>query len=239
MSIKSEVLDALLAAGASAEMIVAAVKADMAEDEARREAKRANNAERQQRFRDKRKSRKNNARNALRSVTPPIDNNHTPSDISPDGESHTQRDDAQAVLDHWRDTAKPLGLSCWSALTAKRRKTVNARLREHGLEAIRMAIEHVPKSAFLRGEAGDWNGANMDFLMRQDAIPRILEGKYDDRSKATARFSEKPRDGFAAALDDELAEHQPSQPSGQAGRYDAGPSPRNCIGTVATIHAMR
>lgn len=195
-------------------------------------------AERQRRCRENRKSRPKTSR---RDVTrdPPIDNNHTPSDISPDGESHTQRDDAQAVLDHWRDTAKPLGLSCWSALTAKRRKTVNARLREHGLEAIRMAIEHVPKSAFLRGEAGDWNGANMDFLMRQDAIPRILEGKYDDRSKATARFSEKPRDGFAAALDDELAEHQPSQPSGQAGRYDAGPSPRNCIGTVATIHAMR
>ena len=85
MTISPEVLDALLASGATAEMIVAAVKADMAKDEARREAKRANNAERQQRYRNRRSGRKataNNASNALRSVTPPIDNNHTPSVIS-------------------------------------------------------------------------------------------------------------------------------------------------------------
>lgn len=83
------VLDALVQAGASAEMIVAAVKADIARDEARREAKRTNNAERQQRFRDKRSARKSNARNALRDVTPPIED-HTPSDISPSGENHIQ-----------------------------------------------------------------------------------------------------------------------------------------------------
>lgn len=82
------VLDALVQAGASAEMIVAAVKADIAKDEARREAKRANNAERQQRFRDKRKGRKNNARNALRDVTPPNDNILTPG-VSPEGETHS------------------------------------------------------------------------------------------------------------------------------------------------------
>jgi hypothetical protein len=80
------VLDALVQAGASAEMIVAAVKADIAKDEARRESKRANNAERQQRFRAKRKSRKGNARNALRDVTPPNDNTLTPG-VTPNGET--------------------------------------------------------------------------------------------------------------------------------------------------------
>lgn len=84
------VLDALVEAGATAEMIVAAVKADMAKDEARREAKRAGNADRQQRFRDNRKSRKGNARNALRDVTPPIEDIHTPSDFTPNGENHIQ-----------------------------------------------------------------------------------------------------------------------------------------------------
>jgi hypothetical protein len=58
VTISPAVLDAMLAAGCSAEQIVAAVKADLAETEARREGKRANNAERQQRFRDRRKARK-------------------------------------------------------------------------------------------------------------------------------------------------------------------------------------
>lgn len=54
MPLRAEVLDALVAAGATAEQVAAAVKADMeAErlaDEGRRAAKRANNAERQRRF---------------------------------------------------------------------------------------------------------------------------------------------------------------------------------------------
>ena len=47
------VLDAMLAAGASAEVIVAAVKADAARADARREAQRAGNARRQRRYRDR------------------------------------------------------------------------------------------------------------------------------------------------------------------------------------------
>jgi hypothetical protein len=61
MAIKPEVLDALLAAGASAEMIVAAVKADLATEEQKKLVKRAKDAERQ------RKSRAN--RSASRDVT--------------------------------------------------------------------------------------------------------------------------------------------------------------------------
>lgn len=88
--IDAAVLRAMAAAGATTEVIIAAVEAAQAADEARKEAKRAGNAERQQRFRDRRKERKEtrNKNNALRDVTPPIDNNHTPSDISPDGENH-------------------------------------------------------------------------------------------------------------------------------------------------------
>lgn len=61
MTIKPEVLDALVAAGATAEMIAAAVKADMRSEEERLARKRANNAERQQRYRE----RHRNADNAL------------------------------------------------------------------------------------------------------------------------------------------------------------------------------
>jgi hypothetical protein len=76
MSISPEVLDAMLAAGCTAEQIVAAVKADAAVGETRRATKRENNAERQRRFRQR------NARNALRDVTerdaPPPDKERSP-----------------------------------------------------------------------------------------------------------------------------------------------------------------
>lgn len=92
MSLPNAVIDAMLAAGCSAEQLAAAMKAANADNEARKEAKRAGNAERQQRFRDRRKVRKQtrNDSNALRDVTPPIED-HTPqSVISSNDEKQTQ-----------------------------------------------------------------------------------------------------------------------------------------------------
>lgn len=65
------ILDAMLAAGATAEVIVAAVKADAAKDESRREARRANNAERQRRYRERHAL--DNEDNALPDVTERFD----------------------------------------------------------------------------------------------------------------------------------------------------------------------
>lgn len=53
VSVKPEVLDALVAAGASAEMIVAAIKADAAGEVAKKAARREKDAERQRRHREK------------------------------------------------------------------------------------------------------------------------------------------------------------------------------------------
>lgn len=177
MSLNAAAVQLLVDKGLSAQ--------DIADVMAAAEKKKDNTAaERQARYRAKRKERK--SRRNSNAVTPPIDNNHTPSDISSDDESHSGAGDAEAVLEKWAAVAKPLGLACWEKLTPKRRKTVNSRVREHGLEAIIQAIEHVPRSGFLRGERGDWNGANLDFLTRPDSVPNILEGKYDDRERKPA-----------------------------------------------------
>lgn len=60
MTISAAVLDAMVAAGCTAEQIAAAVKADMAINEEKKASKRANNAERQRRHRE---------RNAMSRVT--------------------------------------------------------------------------------------------------------------------------------------------------------------------------
>lgn len=116
MTVTAEVLDAMLAAGLSAEQIVKVTKAALAAQEAaaedRRAAKRANNAERQQRWRDKRKVTAGivTQSNALSSVTerdaplqvplPLI----TPSPpISPQGESEIARARASDWPDDYRE----------------------------------------------------------------------------------------------------------------------------------------
>lgn len=76
MGLTASMIDAMVASGCSAEQMAAIMKADLEEQEkgriARLEAQRAGNAERQQRFRDKRVTRRNRS-NALRAVTPPIE----------------------------------------------------------------------------------------------------------------------------------------------------------------------
>lgn len=76
MSLTASMIDAMVASGCSAEQMGAIMKAGIAEQEKARierlEAQRVGNAERQQRFRDKRVTRHNRS-NTLRSVTPPIE----------------------------------------------------------------------------------------------------------------------------------------------------------------------
>lgn len=71
MSLSAAVIDAMVAAGCTAEQLAAAMKAAMVDAEERRERKRAGNAERQRRFKAKGKEvTRDNAGNALPSVTP-------------------------------------------------------------------------------------------------------------------------------------------------------------------------
>lgn len=118
MALKAEVLDALVAAGASAEMIVAAVKADMAEDEARREQKREGNAERQRRF--KARKRRGNGSNALPAVTPPIEEIIPP--VSSDEETRPPRKLKVGKPD---DVTEPTWTD-WLALRKSKRAPVTA-----------------------------------------------------------------------------------------------------------------
>ena len=222
----SELMKAMSNAGAPFEAIIIAIQALEAKDAelAAREAelaqKRAGNAERQQRFRERRNERKesgsprrvtrNVTRNVTHNVTPPIDNIHTPSpDISSDEESQSQRDEPAAVLESWNEMAKPIGLPTARQFTGNRLKTCKARLREHGLEAIQAAIRRIPQSAFLRGDAGNWNGANLTFFFRPDTVTKILEGEYDDRSNRNnagshQAYAGRPKDGAIAACDRRL-----------------------------------
>lgn len=118
--------------------------------------------------------------------------------------------ECEQVVSTFNRIAKQHGLPACQKLTPKRRAACTARIRDHGLEAIIRAIEHIPKSAFLRGEAGEWAGANIGFLLRPDTVTKILEGQYDDRprnhshDRANHRPHNDNRDGLQRYLDEKL-----------------------------------
>lgn len=182
MTLTKAMIDALVENGCTLEMLAALVKADIDEQEAQRARRRKGDAQRQ------RESRENRRKGQSQPVTtchsdPPIEY-HTPSapDISPNGESQAVGDE-RAFLEIWAATAKPLGLPCPKSLSPKLRRSYRARLRDTGLSEIQRAIERIPKSSFLRGQSGNWNGANLTFLFRPDSVRRINEGEFDDRAK--------------------------------------------------------
>lgn len=160
-------------------------------------------------------------------VTPP--ETDTESDTESKRETNVSRQsDARAnceiVVSRWNAMASAHKLSKCEKLSDKRAKACHARLRDDGLDAICQAIEKIPQSSFLLGLSGDWNGANFDFLLRPDSITKILEGKYDDKTKPSRPLPSQNggrKDGAAAALDRQLGL---DDFAGSSGRCDVGES---------------
>lgn len=160
--------------------------------------------------------------------------------IEPKGSERDARDPFDAVFDHWNAVAATYRLRKAEKKSTKRRAGLRARLKEHSVQDVLAAIDHIPRSRFLRGLAGNWAGADLDFfLTRQDTITRTLEGAYDDRSPTNPRPDPRPRDGFAAALDDTLAELGSAQPSGPLGRCDTGTGEGFGSGSVVPFAAVQ
>lgn len=186
--IKPEVLDAMVAAGCTAEQIVAAVKASMAGEEERKASRRANNAERQRRFRERNKSNAlhdvtgvSNAAPSSPEVSPhtplPNPSNHLPPSPPKGGSSPTDR-----AISVFVEHAERAGISVPRKITADRRRKIEARLREHGEDAWGEACRKMAESAFCRGENDRGWRADLDFLCQPKSFNGLLEGRYDNRT---------------------------------------------------------
>lgn len=60
-----------------------------------------------------------------------------------------------------------------------RKAMFNARIKEHGEEAVREAFTKASKSSFLNGGVNGFV-ANFDWIIRPNNFPKVLEGNYDD-----------------------------------------------------------
>lgn len=72
------------------------------------------------------------------------------------------------------------------AMTAKRKKSANARLKENpDLGYWREVIEKMAVSDFCNGKSGGTWKANLDFLLKPDTHLKVMEGMYDNRYKTS------------------------------------------------------
>jgi hypothetical protein len=188
MSLTGGHLDALVAAGATVEQIVALVKADMAEREAALEAKRAKDAERQRRHRESRDVTVTNADSRdtpspfappkkdpkPQKITPPI--SPIPEDLSVGTDPPLTK---KEILEAWDQRMVPLGFPAVRKMTAQRERQLKARLKDSTIEDWQRAMDALERSPFLRGDNDRGWRADFDFLLQPKSFTKLIEGAYD------------------------------------------------------------
>lgn len=210
MGLSIAVIDALVAAGATVEQLAAAVKADLAEaasrDEERREKARAGNADRQQRYRDKRKTG-SNERNALRSVTecdaPPNDIYSNPPE-KPGEANASPPPFADRVVLAWNEGPAANGARKAIKLDAARKAQLRARVKDYGEDGVLAAIANLAASKFHCG--GNERGWRVHFGWVLEAKNCLKALEMADAAPVKAEPA--PREAFEALCDREIERYR-------------------------------
>lgn len=102
--------------------------------------------------------------------------------VSKDTVSQTdvQQSDIEQVITAWNN----LGLSQISKITAasKRGQGLKARIREYGVDKVLEAISNISHSTFLRGGNKTGWTITLDWLVKPNNFPKVLENQYVDKA---------------------------------------------------------
>jgi hypothetical protein len=114
--------------------------------------------------------------------------------------------DALTAFELWNELAQRVGLPLARTLTPQRRKSILARMREHGgLDAWRTALGHVERSAFLQGTNDRGWRADLDFMLQASRFTKLVEGGYGNGAHA------KPKESNLERLDRLMGGSEPPQ----------------------------
>lgn len=83
--------------------------------------------------------------------------------------------DYKSIGDYWNNRSL---LPSISKITDLRKPNINARIKEHGIDAVFQMIDQASKSPFLRGENGREFVASFDWCFRPKNFVKVLEGNY-------------------------------------------------------------
>lgn len=89
--------------------------------------------------------------------------------------------DYKGIVDFYNATVSNCKVSTCTKITDKRKRLINARLKQFSLDEVKQAIKKAAASDFCNG-ANDRNWcADFDFVFSQEKMTLLLEGKYDNR----------------------------------------------------------
>ena len=221
MTIDPAIFRALVAQGATPEMLLAVIEADAAASEERNAKKRADNAERQARFRAKNQP-KRNASNALQSVTERDGETLPPNDIysNPPEPSSANADAlpfSNRVVSAWNEAATA-GLTAAKGLDTTRKAHLRSRVKDHGEAAVLEAIRNLAASPFHCGKNDRGWKANIGWFLKPEGFLKALEmgrtgdakpvAPVEDAAAYRASLADKP---WMRGREGELA--QPRNPT--------------------------
>ena len=97
-------------------------------------------------------------------------------------EQDRERVSYKAIVDEYNRTCPSLPKVV--AISEARKKAIRARVKQYGQDQIFEAFRLAEQSSFLKGgNKSNWS-ADFDWLMKDGNVPKVLEGKYDDRTGA-------------------------------------------------------
>lgn len=76
-----------------------------------------------------------------------------------------------------------VNLSSIKKITDSRKRVINARIKEYGLETVLEVFNLVNKSSFLNGNSERGWKADFDWIMKPSNFTKILEGNYNNKEK--------------------------------------------------------
>lgn len=178
MSIIATALKHLIAAGVSGDDLVRAV-AEMEAALPASQPARSKGALRTERWRDNQRhkaSQNVTCDDGDKAAPPPNDNISNPPPISPAANAAAPLSNfSDRVMEDWNREIAGSPLPPAKRMTPARRKALACRVREHGEDAVLVAIRGMVGSDFHSGRSGKWTEGDLGWLLKPENFAKMLE----------------------------------------------------------------
>lgn len=115
-----------------------------------------------------------------KTIKPPVCPPQADDDVGAASEKFNEIEFVDKVVLYFNETCK--NLRPVKSITQNRRASVMARCREHGREAVQIAIQKAAKSDFMGGQGGKGWVADFDWIFRPLNFVKTFEGKFDNKT---------------------------------------------------------
>lgn len=96
-------------------------------------------------------------------------------------EEEEEEDKNKIRIDKYIEKWNSLGLNSVLSIKNNRLKALKARIEEYGEDNVIKAMDNIPKSKFLKGENDRSWRIDIDWLLKPNNFPKVLEGNYTDK----------------------------------------------------------